>query len=54
MEAMTNADGTREATKRSDEACLVALDKLTATDVVMIAKSLNLSPAGLFASSFKD
>ena len=54
MEAMTIAGRKGKATKQASTDCLVALEKLTATDIVVIAKSLNLSPAGLFASSLKD
>lgn len=54
MEAMTNAARKKKTTKWSNEAHLVAINKLTATDVVMLAGSLGISPMLLLTGRPED
>lgn len=54
MEATMNAGHKEKATEVGNDAHLVAICKLTATDVVTLAISLGVSPARLLAGGLKD
>lgn len=54
MEATTIAARKKKTTKWSNEAHLAAISKLTATDVVMLAGSLGISPLLLLTGCRED